>query len=67
MALAMVEAAERDGRLPPGGRAVEYTGGSSGVSLALICAVERHPLSITLLCDTGMKYLSTALYAQPGA
>src|SRR3546814_9012545 len=45
MALAMVEAAERDGRLSPGGRVVEYTGGSTGVSLALVCAVKRHPLS----------------------
>lgn len=46
MALAMVEAAERDGRLQPGGRIVEYTGGSTGVSLALICSVKGHPLSI---------------------
>jgi cysteine synthase A len=36
MALAMVEAAEADGRLPPNGSVVEYTGGSTGVSLALI-------------------------------
>ena len=35
MALAMVEAAEADGRLRPGGSVVEYTGGSTGVSLAL--------------------------------
>jgi len=46
MALAMIEAAERDGRLPPGGAVVEYTGGSTGVSLALVCAVKRHPLHI---------------------
>jgi cysteine synthase len=46
MALAMIEAAERDGRLPAGGAVVEYTGGSTGVSLALICAVKRHPLHI---------------------
>lgn len=46
MALAMVEAAETDGRLPPGGTVVEYTGGSTGVSLALICAVKRYPLQI---------------------
>ncbi len=46
MALAMVEAAEADGRLPPGGRVVEYTGGSTGVSLAQVCAVKGHPLSI---------------------
>lgn len=46
MALAMIEAAERDGRLPPGGTVVEYTGGSTGVSLALVCAVEGYPLHI---------------------
>ncbi|WP_202867803.1 PLP-dependent cysteine synthase family protein [Kribbella pittospori] len=46
MALAMIEAAEADGRLQPGGRVVEYTGGSTGVSLALICAVKGYPLDI---------------------
>ena len=46
MALAMVEAAEADGRLPPGGPVVEYTGGSTGVSLAFVCAVKHHPLHI---------------------
>jgi cysteine synthase A len=46
MALAMIEAAERDGRLKPGGAVVEYTGGSTGVSLALVCAVKRYPLHI---------------------
>jgi cysteine synthase A len=46
MALAMIETAEADGRLPPGGRVVEYTGGSTGVSLALVCAVRGYPLHI---------------------
>jgi len=46
MALAMIEAAESDGRLRPGGAVVEYTGGSTGVSLALVCAVKGHPLHI---------------------
>src|SRR3954447_1725857 len=46
MALAMTDAAERDGRLEPGGAVVEYTGGSTGVSLAFVCAVKRHPLHI---------------------
>lgn len=46
MALAMVEAAERDGRLQPGGSVVEYTGGSTGVSLAFVCAAKRIPLKI---------------------
>jgi cysteine synthase A len=46
MALAMIETAEADGRLKPGGAVVEYTGGSTGVSLSLICAVKRYPLHI---------------------
>src|SRR5689334_10606109 len=46
MALAMIEAAEADGRLEPGQAIVEYTGGSTGVSLALVCAVKRYPLTI---------------------
>jgi cysteine synthase A len=46
MALAMIEAAEADGRLETGGSVVEYTGGSTGVSLSLICAVKGYPLHI---------------------
>jgi cysteine synthase len=46
IALAMIAAAEADGRLPPGGTVVEYTGGSTGVSLSLVAAVKGHPLHI---------------------
>ena len=46
MALAMVEGGERSGRLKTGGRVVEYTGGSTGVSLAFICAARGYGLSI---------------------
>ena len=46
MALAMIEAAEADGRLQPGGLVVEYTGGSTGSSLAFVCAVKGYPLRI---------------------
>ncbi len=46
MALAMVETARADGRLRPGGSVVEYTGGSTGVSLAFVCAAKRIPLQI---------------------
>jgi cysteine synthase A len=46
MALAMIDAAERDGRLLEGQPVVEYTGGSTGSSLALVCAVRGHPLRI---------------------
>jgi cysteine synthase len=48
MALAMIEGAERRGSLRPGMRVVEYTGGSTGSSLAMVCAMKGydfHPLS----------------------
>ena len=46
MALAMIEAAEADGRLQPGGTVVEYTTGNTGMALSLICAVKGYPLHI---------------------
>jgi cysteine synthase len=46
MALAMIEAAEADGRLMADGSVVEYTGGSTGVSLSLVCSVKGYPLHI---------------------
>lgn len=46
MALAMIEAAEADGRLKPGGNVVEYTGGSTGVSLAFVCAIKGYALTL---------------------
>src|SRR5258705_13790203 len=42
MAKAVIEAAEADGRLPPGGTVVEYTAGTTRVSLALVCAATGH-------------------------
>ena len=46
MARAVVERAERDGRLAPGGTVVEYTGGSTGTSLALVCAAKGYAIHI---------------------
>jgi Pyridoxal-phosphate dependent enzyme len=46
MALAMIEAAERDGRLQPGQPVVEYSGGSTGSSLAFVCAVKGYSLRV---------------------
>ena len=46
MALAIIEGAERRGALRPGQRVVEYTGGSTGSSLAFVCAVKGYPLSL---------------------
>lgn len=42
MANAVIARAESDGRLKPGGAVVEYTGGSTGTSLALVCAVKGY-------------------------
>src|SRR5918994_4470051 len=42
MALAMIEGAEARGALRPGMRVVEYTGGSTGSSLAMVCAVKGY-------------------------
>ena len=42
MALAMVEGAEARGTLKPGMRVVEFTGGSTGSSLAMVCAVKGY-------------------------
>jgi len=43
MALAMIEGAEQRGTLKPGLRVIEYTGGSTGSSLALVCSVKGYP------------------------
>lgn len=42
MALSMIEGAERRGDLKSGGRVVEYTGGSTGSSLAMVCATRGY-------------------------
>lgn len=46
MALAVISRAEADGRLRPGDTVVEYTGGSTGASLALVCAAKGYPIRI---------------------
>jgi cysteine synthase A len=46
MALAVIARAEADGRLEPGGTVVEYTGGSTGTSLALVCAARGYRIRI---------------------
>jgi cysteine synthase len=46
MAHAVISRAEEDGRLKPGDTVIEYTGGSTGTSLALVCAAKGYPLQI---------------------
>ena len=42
MALSMIEGAERRGQLKPGARVVDFTGGSTGSSLAMVCAARGY-------------------------
>jgi cysteine synthase A len=46
MARSAILAAEKDGRLRPGSTVVEYTGGSTGVSLAFVCAIKGYKIKI---------------------
>lgn len=46
MARAVIDRAAADGRLRPGDTVVEYTGGSTGASLALVCAARGYPIRI---------------------
>ena len=46
MALAMIEGAEKRGNLKPGMTVVEYTGGSTGSSLAFICSVKGYAFHV---------------------
>ncbi len=54
MALAMIEGAEARGALRPGMRVVEFTGGSTGSSLGMVCAAKGYPL-IVLSSDAFAK------------
>jgi cysteine synthase A len=45
MALSMIEGAEARGALRPGMRVIEYTGGSTGSSLAMVCAMKGYPFA----------------------
>jgi cysteine synthase len=57
MALAMIEGAERDGLISPGDTVVEYTGGSTGPALALVCRAKGYRALIVMAdCFTEERF-----------
>src|SRR5207244_7210735 len=66
MALAMIEGAERDGLISPGDTIVEYTGGSTGPALALVCRAKGYRTLIVIAdCFTEERFqLMRALGAE---
>jgi cysteine synthase A len=56
IALSMLDAAERDGRLSPRGHVVEPTSGNTGVGLALACAVKGHRLTLVIPDSTSLEH-----------
>ena len=66
MALAMIEGSERDGLLSPGETVVEYTGGSTGPALALVCRAKGYRALIVIAdCFTEERFqLMRALGAE---
>jgi cysteine synthase len=66
IALAMVEAAERDGLLKPGGTIVEATSGNTGIGLAMIAAVKGYRCIIAMPDDMSLerRYILKSFGAQ---
>ena len=64
--LAMIESAERDGRLAPGGTVVEPTSGNTGIGLALVCARRGYRCILTMPSSMSLerRALLEALGAQ---
>ena len=59
MALAMIEEAEKRGTLKPGMTIVEYTGGSTGSSLAFVCAVKGYAFRVVSSDAFALEKLNT--------
>ena len=73
LALNIIEAAERDGRLKPGQTVVEATSGNTGIGLAMVCAAKGYPLVVTMAESFSverrrlMRYLGAKVVLTPKA
>jgi cysteine synthase A len=71
--VAMIEAAERDGRLKPGGTLVEATSGNTGIGLAMVAAAKGYRLILTMPERMSkerialLRYLGAEVVLTPGA
>src|ERR1051326_3545518 len=77
--LSMIEAAERQGRLKPGGTIIEATSGNTGIGLAMVCAAKGYKAILTMPDDVNIErvallraygarvYLTPRLEFMPGA
>ncbi len=73
LALNIIEAAEREGKLKPGQTVVEATSGNTGVGLAMVCAAKGYPLVVTMADSFSterrqlMRYLGAKVVLTPRA
>ncbi len=58
IALYMVEEAERNGKLKPGGTVIEATSGNTGYSLAMVCALKGYKCVLTVTSKAGREKLA---------
>ncbi len=73
MAHAMIEDAERSGKIKPGQTVVEATSGNTGIALAMVCAAKGYPLVVTMAENFSierrkmMRFLGAKVVLTPAA
>lgn len=73
MACAIIEDAERTGRLKPGQTVIEATSGNTGIGLAMVCAQKGYPLVVTMAENFSierrkmLRFLGTRVVLTPAA